>query len=300
MHRIDWDDLRYVLAVAEQGSLAGAARALGVNHTTVLRRVNAFEAAQAVRLFERLPTGYALTAGGEELLAAARRVGDLVTALERRLAGQDLRLEGSLRATTTDTLMVSILPAVLAAFQAAQPGIQVEISLSNAVANLTKRDADVAIRPTGDPPETLVGRRVAGLAFALYAARGAGFPGEAPLDALPWVAPDDTLAESSLARWMRATLPGIVPMLRADSLVALREAAAAGLGVAALPCYLGDTDARLVRVRPDPLPLRLSLWVLTHADLRRTARIRAFAEFVADALARERDLFEGRRPLAKA
>lgn len=152
MHRIDWDDLRYVLAVAEHGSVAAGARALGVNHTTVLRRINALEAAQAVRLFERLPTGYALTAGGEELLAAARQMGEVVTALERRLAGQDLRLEGSLRATTIDTLMVSVLPTILAAFRAAHPGVQIEISVSNTIANLTKRDADVAIRPTDDPP----------------------------------------------------------------------------------------------------------------------------------------------------
>src|ERR1700730_3425997 len=102
MHRIDWDDLRYVLAVAEYGSVAAGARALGVNHTTVLRPINALEAAPAVRLFERLPTGYALTAGGEELLAAARQMGEVVTALERRLAGQDLRLEGRRLPTMND------------------------------------------------------------------------------------------------------------------------------------------------------------------------------------------------------
>ena len=299
MHRIDWDDLRYVLAVAEYGSVAAGARALGVNHTTVLRRINALEAAQAVRLFERLPTGYALTAGGEELLAAARQMGEVVTALERRLAGQDLRLEGSLRATTIDTLMVSVLPTILAAFRAAHPGVQIEISVSNTIANLTKRDADVAIRPTDDPPETLVGRRVAGVAFALYKARSSEFPEGMPLAELPWVAPGDTLAESTVARWMRAMLPAIVPVLRADSLVSLREAVASGSGVAALSCYLGDSDARLVRLRPDPLPARLSLWVLTHADLRCTARIRAFTDFVVDALSRERDLLEGRRPFGR-
>jgi DNA-binding transcriptional LysR family regulator len=121
-----------------------------------------------------------------------------------------------------------------------------------------------------------------------------------PLDELPWVAPDDTLAESTVARWMRAKLPGIDPVLRADSLVSLREAVASGLGAAELSFYLGDSDARLVRLRPDPLPARLSLWVLTHADLRRTARIRAFSDFVVDALSRESDLLEGRRPFGIA
>src|SRR3712207_7391952 len=109
---IDWEDLRYVLAVADASSLASAARGLGVNHTTVLRRVNAFEERLGLRLFDRLPTGYALTAGGEELLAAARRMAETVTELERKLSGQDLRLEGTLRVTTTDTLMASLLPPV--------------------------------------------------------------------------------------------------------------------------------------------------------------------------------------------
>jgi DNA-binding transcriptional LysR family regulator len=107
---MEWDDLRYVLAVAHARSLAGAARALGVNHTTVLRRISAFEKTLGLRLFERLPTGYALTAGGEELIAAARQVSDTVIELERKLAGQDLRLSGTIRVTTTDTLMGSILP----------------------------------------------------------------------------------------------------------------------------------------------------------------------------------------------
>ena len=169
MAGIEWDDLRYVLAVADAGSLAGAARNLGVNHTTVLRRVGAFEKRLGLRLFERLPTGYVLTAGGEELIAAARHIDDTVTALERKLAGQDLRLSGAVRVTTTDTLMASILPEILAEFRAAHPGIQVEVALSNLMFNLTKRDADVAIRPANDPPETLVGRRIAKIAFAIYA-----------------------------------------------------------------------------------------------------------------------------------
>jgi DNA-binding transcriptional LysR family regulator len=306
MHRLDWDDLRYVLAVAEQGSLAGAARALGVNHTTVLRRINAFEEAQGVRLFDRLPTGYALTAGGEQLLAAARQMSEVVEALERRLAGQDLRLEGTLRVTTTDTLMGSVLPGVLASFQAAHPGIRIEVSVSNLMANLTKRDADVAVRPAREAPETLIGRRVAAVAFAVYASpaclatvQTAAAAGADDLAAHPWVAPDDTLAGSSVARWMRGHVPEARINVRADSLMSLRQAAAAGLGLAALPCYLGDASPGLLRVWPPVEAMATALWILTHEDLRRTARVRAFTEFAAEALGRERALFEGRRPRQK-
>jgi DNA-binding transcriptional LysR family regulator len=298
MHRIDWDDLRYVLAVAQAGSLAGAARALGVNHTTVLRRVGAFEEALGLRLFERLPTGYALTAGGEELVAAARSIDGTVTALERKLAGRDLRLVGTLRLTTTDTLMASVLPPMLAAFRAEHPGIELEVSVSNQMANLTKRDADVAIRPATEPPETLVGRRVAGVAFAVYAAPALLPKADGDLAGALWVGPDDSLAGTSVARWLRASLPSARVAVRCDSFVAMREAAAAGLGVVALPCYLGDGSPHLRRALPPLAGLATELWVLTHEDLRRTARVRAFTEHAAAALAARRDLFEGRAPAA--
>jgi DNA-binding transcriptional LysR family regulator len=300
--RIDWEDLRTVLAVAQAGSLAAAARALGMNHTTVLRRVNAFEKRLGLRLFDRLPTGYALTAGGEELLVAASQMAETVTALERRLAGQDLRLEGTLRVTTTDTLMASILPPVLAAFARRHPGILVEVTTRSAFADLTRRDADVAIRPTADPPETLVGRRVAGLAFAVYGApayleeQGFGRESPLPLEGQRWIGLDDVLASSSVARWIRSLRPAAAIALRVDSLVGAREAATAGLGLAALPCYLGDRSPGLLRVGDLVPEMATALWVLTHEDLRRTARVSTFTEFAAQALASQRPLLEGQSP----
>ena len=293
----EWDDLRYVLAVANAGSLAGAARSLGVNHTTVLRRISAFEKRLGLRLFERLPTGYVLTAGGEELIAEARHIEDRVTNLERKLAGQDLRLSGVIRVTTTDTLMGSILPEILAGFRAAQPGIGIEIAVSNIMANLTRRDADVAIRPAKDAPETLMGRRIATIAFAIY-----GSPRYLArrrtiddLAAHRWVGPDDSLSDTSVAQWMRSELPGSEITLRADSLLGVRQAAQTGLGLAALPCYLGDSSPGLVCVhRPIPA-MQTALWILTHKDLSRTARIRAFTDFAAQAFKRRRPLLEGTR-----
>lgn len=294
MPNLEWDDLRYVLAVATEGSLAGAARRLGVNHTTVLRRVGAFEERLGLRLFERLPTGYVLTAGGEELIAAAHRIDDEVVALERKLAGQDLRLSGSVRITTTDTLMDSILPEILVGFRAAHPGIALEVAVSNLMFNLTKRDADVAIRPALDPPEALVGRRIAKIAFAIYGS--ADYLATHTSTALAdhrWIGPDDHLANTSVAHWMRAELGGADIVLRTDSLVAARNAACAGLGLAALPCYLGDTTPGLPR-RHDPIAaMETALWVLTHEDLRHQARIRAFTDFAVQAFGQKRALLEG-------
>jgi DNA-binding transcriptional LysR family regulator len=302
MAGIEWDDLRYILAVAGAGSLAGAARNLGVNHTTVLRRVGAFEARLGLRLFERMPTGYVLTVGGEELVAAARQIDDTVTRLERKLAGQDLRLSGAIRVTSTDTLMVSILPEILAEFRAANPGIGIEVALSNVMLNLTRREADIAIRPAKDPPETLVGRRIAKIAFAIYGS-SQYLSRRRKTDDLAghqWVGPDDSLADTSVARWMRSELPESEIVLRADSLLAMREAARAGLGLAALPCYLGDTSPGLMCVHRPIAAMQTTLWILTHEDLRRTARIRAFTEFAAKAFARRRPLLEGAETRVRA
>jgi DNA-binding transcriptional LysR family regulator len=301
MAGFDWDDLRYILAVAGAKSVAGAARALGVNHTTVLRRVTAFEQRLGLRLFDRLATGYVLTAGGEELIAAARHIEDTIIALERRLAGQDLRPSGLIRITTTDTLMGSILPEILAEFREAHPEIEIEVAVTNLMLNLSKRDADVAIRPAKDPPETLVGRRVAKVAFAIYASRDyvAKRGTIASLHAERWIAPDDSLAETSVARWMRVELPGSEITLRADSFVAMRQAAQAGLGLAVLPCYLGDVSPGLACVHPPVKGMETALWILTHEDLRQTARIRAFTEFAATAFARRRPLLEGAQARAR-
>ena len=294
MTRLKWDDLRYVLAVADTGSLAAAARLLGVNHTTVLRRLAGFEKQLGLRLFERLPTGYVLTAGGEELVSAARQIDETVTGLGRKLAGKDLRLSGTVRVTTTDTLMASILPEVLAEFRESHPGIAVEVAVSNVMFNLTRRDADVAIRPARNPPDTLVGRRVAKIAFAIYGSpRYLATNATRRLAEHRWVGPEDSLADTSVARWMRSEVPENEITLRADSLLGLFHAAQAGLGLAALPCYLADLSRTLVRVhRPIP-EMETALWILTHEDLRHTARIRELTEFASRALGQRRRLLEG-------
>ncbi|SFC95055.1 DNA-binding transcriptional regulator, LysR family [Bosea sp. CRIB-10] len=293
MAALEWDDLRYVLAVAEAGSLAGAARELRVNHSTVLRRIAAFEQQLGLRLFERLPTGYVLTAGGEELVAAARSISGTVTELERRIAGQDLRLSGTLRITATDTLMGSILPEILAEFGEAHPGIALEVAVSNLMFNLTKRDADVALRTADNPPPTLVGRRVGKIAFAIYAAPAyLARHDHADLAEHRWIGPDDTLGGTSVARWMQAKLPKSEIVLRADSLLAMQQAAVAGLGLVALPCYLGDSVPALACVRRPMPEIETALWILTHEDLRAAARVRAFTDFAYGAFRKRRALLE--------
>jgi len=297
-HALDWNDLRFLLAVAEEGSLSGAARALDVNHSTVLRRVGKFERLLDVRLFERLPNGYALTAAGEALANSARQIQETVAAVERRIVGQDLRLSGNVRLTSTDTLALRVLPALMAEFRKQHPQVQVELLSGNSQADLNRRDADVAVRPTDLPPENLIGRRLCRLAYAIYAATGYLEERSARVSLAKhvWIAPDDSMSSSVVGRYMAREQPAVTLAFRANSLASLSVAAAAGLGVCLLPCYLGDTTPGLERVRP-PLPgASTDLWLLTHADLRKTARVRALVEFLSSGLLAQKDLLEGRRP----
>src|SRR3569833_88870 len=293
--RIDWDDLRYVLAVADAGSLAAAAASLRVNRTTVLRRVNAFERNHAVRLFERLPVGYVLTAAGEEILAAARGFEATVATLENKLAGQASRAEGLIRVTTTDTLLASVLPDVFTAFKQANPRITLNVTVSNEQLNLSRRQADVAIRPVGKAPETLIGRRVGRVAFAVYTSvdRAPGDPTLHELSDRPWIGPDDTLADTSIARWLRASVKASQYSITVGSLVAMRELCAAGLGLAALPCYLGDLDPRLARVLPPVPGGAAARGGRARPRGARGARRRRGIEQVAAALGRHRTLLDG-------
>ncbi len=293
----DWDDFRFFLAVARHGSLSGAARALGVNHTTVLRRVAGLEAAAGVRLFERLPAGYALTAAGDEVLSIAAKVEENIAAANRRLSGKDARVGGSLSVTTVDILALHMLPRHLAAFRAARPEIQVNLMLAEAKLSLTKREADVAIRATLTPPENLVGRAVSGMAFAVYGSTAClGRAGaQADLAEFDWVGLDDSFDHAAMAVWLKRRVPAGRVGYRVNSVAALLAAANAGMGLALLPCGLGDAAPDLRRVGGVVKEAEARIWLLTHEDLRHMGRIRVFLDFMAEALSAERDLWEGRR-----
>jgi len=293
---MEWDDLRIVLAVFREGTLSGAARRLGVTHSTVFRRLGAIEEQMGARLFERFRDGYVPTPAGETAAKAAARLEDEVLTLERRLSGQDQKPSGIVRITTTDTLG-TILMRHLPAMRAVHPEIQFEIAISNSMANLTRREAEIAIRPTPEPPEILVGRRIADIAHAIYGSRDyLSRHEDKGLSAHDWIALDDSLASTVIGRWIHENLRGAHITCRVDALPALRDAALAGLGLALLPCYLGDPASGLRRLTPKTLAEpRSALWLLTHEDLRRTARIRATLDFLAKALASERALLEGKR-----
>jgi DNA-binding transcriptional LysR family regulator len=289
-------DLRLVLAIGKAGTLLGGARTLGIDHSTAFRRLNALERKLGVRLFERAREGYAPTAAGEAAIAAAERVDEEIIALERKLAGADVSPSGAVRVTLTDT-GVDLVTPILAAFRAAHPQIALEIAIANQFYSLSRRDADIAIRPSIDAPEDLIAHRVAEVASALYAAPA--YIALRPRRALTehdWLAPDESLMHLGSARWLRKEIESERIVFRANSLVALQAAAREGLGVAPLPCYSGDLDPKLVRIRGPIADMASTLWVLIHPDLRRVARIRALVDFALPRLTRLRALLEGRAP----
>jgi DNA-binding transcriptional LysR family regulator len=289
-----WDDLLYVLSVGRSGSLSGAARALKVNHSTVFRRIGQIEDQLGVRLFDRQRDGYTPTAAGEEVVALAHRMDEEVTGLERRLAGEDLRPSGTVRVTTTDTMIPTVTP-MCGAFRRLYPEICVELVTGNQFLNLSRRDADVALRPSLEPPENLHGRRLATIAFAIYgsAAYLASAGGADLARAHQWVGLDETLSHLSAARWIGENVSAERIGFRASSFIAILEAARAGMGLAILPCYMAEPLPDLQRIG-DPVPeLATGLWLLVHEDLRRTARVRALIEFVAAEMAKLKPVMAG-------
>lgn len=299
----DWNDARVVLAVARAGGLAGAARALGVDHSTAFRRLRAIEARLGLPLFERVAGGaYRPTAPGERMAAAAERMEDEALVLARDIAGQDPRLVGRLRVTCSETLAYRVLTRYVAAFRRTHPGVVVELAVENRVLDLGRREADVALRPTRPRAGDLWGRRLAEVAWTVYGSRTAlqadgSAPPLTPADLAehPVIGWEEGATGITAAAWVVAAVPAAAVVYRTSSLVNQLVAAKAGIGLAALPCYLGDPEPDLARALPHPVPeLAGELWIVTRADLRRTARVRAFFEVIGDGIAADRPLIEGR------
>lgn len=302
----DWNDLRLVLAIMRAGSLTAAARTLGVVHSTAFRRLAALEERLGVRLFERLPAGaYSPTEAGERIAAAAERVESETAALDRDLLGADLRLSGRVRVTCSESVAYALLTPAIAEFRRAHPGIVVDLVIDNRALSLSRREADVALRVSRPREPDLYGRKVAEAGWALYASRTLlDSHGPVDLDDLgrhPFVAWDQDARAVNAAEWLDHHVPEYAIAYRTSSVVNQMIAAREGIGVAVLPCILGDGELGLERAAAAPIgELARELWIVTHADLRRTARIRAFMEMVGGYLSRRQGPIAGRSEPAPA
>jgi len=302
MSQLDWSDLRHALAVGQLGSVAAAARRLGVNATTVQRRLDALEAALGARLFDRSRTGWRPTEAGAAVLDQARRMADQADEIERRVLGRDRELTGVLRLSTAFVVMEHLLPQPLADFSRAYPGIEVEVVENAVLMDLARREggapglaalqADVALRLSNNVAEHLVGRQLGMTHCRAYALRGApGLPQQVlPMAELlrdaPWVAFERDGVHRVYDQWMREHLATAQVRVRVDIFNAVAAMLRTGIGVGVLPTFMEDKHPELVPVSELIPELSVPVWMLTHPDLRETARVRAFMRFVGDALAK--------------
>jgi len=296
MHRMDWDDLRFFYAIARAGSVRGAALKMKVNHSTVLRRISAFEKKLGVRLFDRLPTGYVMTTAGEEVLESAARIDEEITTLDRRMFGRDSTLSGELRVTMPGVLSGSLITPILADFSRDYPGVELEIAIATEPFNLSKREADVAIRMTNKPPEHLMGHRILRYVKSVYAS--VDYLEKHDLDnpsSCQWIGWGD--AESKPG-WVKESDFSEVPLRhKMNNEYAQLEAAKAGMGLTMLPCFMGDKEIMLRRVPPGSVIPSVEIWVLAHVDLRHTVRVRTFMSYIVERMECYRDLLEGKCPI---
>lgn len=288
---IDWNDIPYFLAVAEKGSLLRAAESLSVNHSTVFRRINNLEDKLGIRLFDRLPDGYSLTQAGESVLEHARIAENSIHSFERTVVGKDYQLSGEIRITAPLSLAVKVLAPCVAKFRAKHEGIKIDIIVSDTEHDLSRREADLALRATTSPPEYLVGRKVCELKWHVYSSKSYITKNGQPkkMDDLvnhKLVGADETLQRVDAYKWFTKSYPSKNFVTTASDMSTISSLCAEGLGVTLLPSDYSDHNLlRLFKTEPG---FYAELWILTHPDLRNVARIKMFSNFLYDYLKKQK------------
>lgn len=299
---MDWNALKLFLAITENGSLSGAAKDLEVNHSTVFRRLNAFEDDIGGRLFERFSHGYELTPMGEEILVSAKKISHSFDELERQVVGKDIQPKGTVKITAPNNIAYRYLPRYLTKFSESYPDICIEILISNLEINMNNRQADIAVRATPAPPEHLVGRKVRTLAWGVYGSKAykkkytsksgvpAGMPTGMPkrLEQLKnhsIIGATGSVSHLPAYRWLDKNLPQNITA-RCDELIAMAAYAEAGQGLAILP----DDQQRpgIIKLFTFEAGETSDLWLLTHPDLRHVERIKLVMQHLAKAFAEEK------------
>lgn len=295
---LNWDDLRIFLAIAREGSLSGAARRLGVTQPTAGRRLRALEESLSARLFERLPRGFLPTAAGAELLPLAEAMERSAEAVARRQPAFADRVHGTVRLSVGEVVAQFLAPR-LPALRARLPEVELELSVSHLLANLSRREADLVIRECLPDGPGLVARKLGRFAFAVYGGRDyvAANPaahGDARWADCAWAGFDEEHHYFAGQQWLLSRLGGRVPAVRLNDAMVLQEAVRGGAGLGVLACFAADPDPALARLTP-PIAEVVSLQhLIVHEDLRRVPRVRAVMEALAELFAAEAAALEGR------
>ncbi len=285
---MNWDDLRFFLALSREGSVSGAGRALGVKHTTVARRIRAFEERLGTRLFDRLPDGYAMTQVAENLFGHALAMEALAQTVDREVFGQDAELAGPLKLTVSHVADRLILPK-LRAFTEAYPHIDLQLLTTSGLVDLAAREADIAVRLTAKPPDYLVGREVMRLRHGIYGTTRTLRKLSDPVNVILFQ------GDAVHPPWVTEHFPNARTVLRVDDVSSMAAATRNHIGLSRMPCFIGDSDAGLRRL---DVPLKSSdwgVWILSHVDLRATARVRVCREFLQVTIEQQRPLIQGEK-----
>ncbi len=295
----EWSDLRHFLSIHRTGNLSAASRELAVNQTTVGRHLGQLEEALGTRLFDRNPDGFVLTAAGQELLPIAERVEAEALALERLTKGRDRKTEGLVRITTTEVLGSRYLAPRLRAFHERYPGVRVDIQTAFRALNLTRHEADVALRILPTAQSSLLVRKAGVIAYAIYAGRGyverRGAPRtRAELARHVLLGYDESMDGAAEAQWMQEARGTRPYALCSNSTNTLLAGVRADMGVALLPCFAADRQEGVVRVLDGGTVLTRDLWLVAHKDLARVPRVRALMKYLADAIREDTAMLMGR------
>jgi len=280
-----WDDYFYFLKVATCGSLKAAAQELNVNYSSVFRRINGLEQKLNVRLFERLKSGYVLTKAGEDIFERVQQVEEQMNTIQRLIQGQDVNLSGTLKISTTDTIGYYWLPPYIAQFKALYPGIILDLDIKTRYTNLSKREADIVIPAVNTQPDYMVGKKLAPIHVRLYAANSYIKQHGAPerledFHRHQFLMPNESLAGLPANKWLRQHVTESNIVACCDKLTGLYHLARQGLGLTILPHYIGTADSQLVELMALPEECNHHVWILTHPDIRFTARVKAFMQFM--------------------
>lgn len=294
---MDWEEIKTFREVMDAGTVRAAAKALNVHHSTVSRRIELLEKSLGVTLFERRPEGYFPTQAGEELADAAGRFSEDLVGVERNIAGRDNELSGTLKVTMAEPFATQMFVERLPQFCETYPGLELEILTSYDLLDVARREADVAIRMDNNPPDTLVGKRLFSYTTSVYAHPDylAAHDFEKHPEKARWLGWGER--DGRYPDWTQDTEFARVPTWGNFGSMKLQlELARRKMGLVAVPCMAGDAEPDLVRATATPPKPSRDIWILTHQDLRKTARVRVFMEFAEQILRDNRALLVGELP----
>ena len=292
-HKMNWDDLRVILAICREGSLSAAARSLGSSHSTVFRQINEIEKKYATRFFNRHPNGYEMTEAGELAMRIATNIEEEVLDLDRELQGKDLRLQGNIRLTAPEGVSHYCLMPHLRSFYKKHPAINIELIASPVLMELSRSEADLAIRVTDDPPQNCIAKKICDFRMAFYATNSyLKKVQDLEVAEHDFVLCNHYMQPLSKTLWRNKPVP---PMrFTSENILAVARAACEGMGTALLPCLIGEKEKNLQRIGDVIDSYRSGLWVMTHADLRQTARVKALMNHLIASLSLEKLSIEGK------